>query len=465
MSAKNNNSRPATGPVISLNRKTGLFEAPSTPKRSNNPQARLSESRGLALSPTKTTSTASQSHGGSPVFKRGGTFSNQKRNLLHKSLKDYQSSDPKQMSPAFKARIEKLELYKEASKRYAERMVQTVRTRKEMEQKVSTLENRVKRLKFEDDMLLKKITDTSHKTEKTMKAKIRHQETLIEKEKRIDALARYIEKRKEMVFQEKTIRQDALRESQDDLLRFKFDIGVHMRQENSVGRQTRIQKEEARVVRAKNIVERVRSEERSHYSHRQEKEDNHRYELSHQYLTKVEAEMKKTGELESRLDNLAKLEEQLFTRLSQTQALQKERTFNLRVSSTKIEDGGMYVSKAQSDNTGLRISSLSKTLGLGKSATTTNLAHRLVPDEREEDKSGQKEEGEEEQAQEEEVQEEEAAEEGEEEEQGEEEGEEEAVEGGEEEAEEEEEVVEGEEEAAEEEEVEEYEEVEEEVEA
>ena len=392
----------------------------------------------------------------SPVFKRGGTFSNQKRGLLNKTLKEF-DNQPQPMSPALQGRFQKLEQTSELSRKTANEMIETLKDKKDLEQKVSTLENRIKRLKFEDDVMLKKINATSEKTNKIMSYKKRRQVHLLEKELRANNKNKFVEKQREEFNQERSSRQESIRGSQDEMLRFKYDVGQYMRHQNEEGSTRKRQNEIARNEKNLLTIARVRSAERELQDVRQEKEDANRNELIRNYVEKMKVEKNRTGGLGSRLENLARLEDELFSKLSQTQALHKakynelEKTFNLKVTSSALEEAnGVSVLKTKSDTTGLRPTN--KSLGVMKFAT----AHALTKVVHHEE-VGQEDE---EEAHEEKHVEEEAAE-GEEEEVVE--GEEEAVEGEEAAVEEEEEVAEGEEQAVEAEEEEEVVEGEEEV--
>ena len=334
-----------TAPYSHQNRLT--FLGPSSQNRSTAGTLRpASGSRPPTVSPSKGSKGFTiPSTLTSPVYKRGGTFGSQSRGLLIKNPKELEKSQPVRIAPIIQAKLEKYEQYKDSGKASAGEMLQTMRDRKELLEKILAVENRIKRLDFEDKLMLKKINATAEKTEKVMANKIRHQEELATRESRKHVQEEVLEQKKEAVQQVKHVRKASLQESREKVMMYKQEVGLVVRQDIGAILQKKRENESVRVERNRSLVERVKSAEKVTQESRIEKEESVRVEASKRYSSKIEVEKNKNAELESKLESLAKLEEKCFAKLSQTQALHKakyeelERTFNLKATPTKLEEG------------------------------------------------------------------------------------------------------------------------------
>ena len=337
-------------------------------------------------STAQTTYSTSQPH--SPAWsnsKRLGTFGNGKRGLLLKSTKEIEASAPRPLSPSVQAKLEKHELFKNRAKNFGNDMLQNIKSRKELEEKVVIVSNRIKRLAQEDDIMQKKIKETAKKTEKVFNNKKRHQQELVDKQMKLNTRNESIENKKGEVGQERIQRVEFIRQSQDDMLRSKSQTGDVMRVDKSLCKKQKQDNIQVQYEKNKHLIERMRDEVKVHQETREIKEENYRVGIAAQYSDKMEGEKSKSYNLQSKLQELSKLEEQLFHKLSQTQALHKttydelEKTFNLKVTVSGMEgESDLTVAKAKSDNTVIKRFDLSKSLGIQKSATAQITPSRPV---------------------------------------------------------------------------------------
>lgn len=253
------------------------------------------------------------------------------------------SSSPVPMSQTVKERFFEIEKNKQQARETGkEAHVKSVR-RKEMLDQVKILENRIKKLQQEEEVMMRKIQDTTQKTEKFTDVKKRRTDDLVTKAKRNQKQNEELNRKRQELQQERENQRRMLRQSVEESLRAKLEIANNVKMENKLNKM--IKEEKFRVQKEKNqeLINKIRSFEKSVIHSKVAREHDTKADLSQYYTEKINNDKEEAEMLEKKLRELAKLEEGMISRLNQTYSLHKskfeelENVFNMRVTTPILQ--------------------------------------------------------------------------------------------------------------------------------
>jgi len=213
--------------------------------------------------------------------------------------------------------------------------------RKEMERQVNLLESRIRRLQIEENDMVKKINDTSDKTEKILDVKKRHQEHLFNKFMSTKNHDDGLVKKRQEINKEREDHKSNLREAMLGNYKNKHDIAYTVKAENNYGKVQKEEKHKETMEKNKTTIKKIVETHTEFLNTKLTKESENRENNNSQYMSRLENEKQKTNDLGDKYKELERLEQQLLEKLSNTYSVHQakiqklEKVFNYKVKATE----------------------------------------------------------------------------------------------------------------------------------
>jgi chromosome segregation ATPase len=235
-------------------------------------------------------------------------------------------------------RFEDVRQTRDEKKQLGTEVFENVNYRKEVEKQVSMLETRVKRLQQEEKEIIKKINDTSDKTEKIIGMKKQHQEHLVDKANRKKNIEDTTEKRRQEIIQYREDQKNQIQSSVLDSLNKRQLTATSVKNENGNLKDEKNTKQDETLNKNKDIIKKINETHAEFLARKQALEEQKKEKAKSGYNSKLETERKKTEDLQSKFKELEEMEQQLLKKLSNTYNVHQEKinklekAFNLKVS-------------------------------------------------------------------------------------------------------------------------------------
>jgi len=200
-------------------------------------------------------------------------------------------------------------------------VLNTTNQRREVERQVQCMENRIKRLQFEEMQTQKKINQVMEKTQKVLANKARHEEDLANKQMRIQKKELYEQQRREEIQNQKE--EAKLNNKKQKLNRWKnrFEDAYALKKTNDdYAKQAQTKKKEEEE-KKKEAARRVREWERMSQKMRNMKKECDAKTNAEKYDVKAQLEKQKAQELEEKIKRLEEIEKELVARAGVTRSL------------------------------------------------------------------------------------------------------------------------------------------------
>jgi len=201
--------------------------------------------------------------------------------------------------------------------------------RKTLEKQVGTLENRLNKLKFEEELMAKKIKETETKTEKILSSKKRHQEDLQMKEWRAKKKEADIERRRMSARRDREESRDGLRKASLDTFKNKYERAYGVKVDNQRNKALKEHINKQIEERNRELISMVQKGSNTSMSIRIDKENKKVEMANKKYETMITNEKGKVDELNEKCKELELLENQMLERLSQSYSIHKAKVMEL----------------------------------------------------------------------------------------------------------------------------------------
>ena len=201
--------------------------------------------------------------------------------------------------------------------------------KKNMEKQVGTLENRLNKLKFEEELMEKKIKETEKKTQKVLACKQRHQEDLQMKEWRAKKKEQDIERRRSSARKDREESREGLRKASLDTFKNKYEIAYGVKVDNQRNKALKEHINKQIEERNKELISMVQKGSNTSMSMRIDKENTKLETANKKYQKVVAHERERAEELNEKCKELELLENQMLERLSQSYSIHKAKVIEL----------------------------------------------------------------------------------------------------------------------------------------
>lgn len=231
---------------------------------------------------------------------------------------------------------------KQESKEIGREALVNAAHKKELALQVQALENRIRKLKQEEEQMIKKIQETTRKTEKVANIKKRRMEDLFDKARKKEKETYELIRRKRELAKERENQKYGLKKSVEGSFREKKEIASNVKQDNAYLKKEKERKLREQNERNKELINCVKSLEKSVVESKAEHERLLRSDSSKSFFDKIRNDKEEQEALGKKLKDLSAVEEQLVNRLNQTYSIHKmkfeelEKMFNLRVSAPNV---------------------------------------------------------------------------------------------------------------------------------
>jgi len=213
--------------------------------------------------------------------------------------------------------------------------------RKEIERQVDILESRIRRLQIEENEMVKKINDTTDKTEKILDVKRRHQEDLFNRFMSTKNHNNGLDKKRQEINKEREDHKTNLREAMLGNYKNKHDVAYSIKMENNYGKVQKEEKHKETMEKNKTTIKKINETHNDFINTKLTKETEMKETNNSKYVTRLENEKNKTEELNTKYKELERLEQQLLEKLSSTYSVHQakiqklEKVFNYKVTATQ----------------------------------------------------------------------------------------------------------------------------------
>ena len=201
--------------------------------------------------------------------------------------------------------------------------------RKTLEKQVEILENRLNKLKAEENVMSKKIKDTTSKTENILTSKRRRQDELVMRDLRNKKREEDLNRKKMELLREREENRNNLKKSKLYNFKNKHDVAYTMKVDNAYHKALKDDFKRRREERNKELISKVQGVSNLSMSIRQCKDLSKKDDVNHKYADRVEKDKEKADLLAAKCKELERQEHQMLEKLSQTYNLHKEKIVEL----------------------------------------------------------------------------------------------------------------------------------------
>ena len=209
--------------------------------------------------------------------------------------------------------------------------------RKELENHVRILENRLMKLRIEEKNMQKKILDTSDKTEKTLQSKLRHQEDLTEKQMRRSDLERQLDQKRQELNNKRESDTNSRKMKTQMMLQGKQSIATDVKDIKQDARSRKDSNKTDYLSQSAQLIQKIRGDDNSRKSERLDKENEKKMMAKTQFHGRLNTNNETKQTLENKLKELEEQEQFMIEKLKQTYDLHKnkyqeyQKVFNTKV--------------------------------------------------------------------------------------------------------------------------------------
>ena len=246
------------------------------------------------------------------------------------------SAGPEMSELALKRMEESKEIFIESKNTGKESLIAEL-GRKELENHVRILENRLMKLRIEEKNMHKKILDTSDKTEKTLQSKLRHQEELTEKEMKRTDLERQLEQKRQELNNKRESDTNTRKMKTQMMLQGKLSIATDVKDIKQDARSRKDSNKTHYLSQSTQLIQKIRGDDNSRKSERLDKENQKKTMAKTQFNGRLNTNKETKQNLESKLKELEEKEQFMIEKLKQTYDLHKnkyqefQKVFNTKV--------------------------------------------------------------------------------------------------------------------------------------
>jgi len=201
--------------------------------------------------------------------------------------------------------------------------------RKTLENQVAILENRLNKLKAEENIMSKKIKETTQKTDKILVSKRRRQDEIDMKEARTKKREEDLERRRLDLLKEREENRNSLKKSKLYNFKNKHDVAYSMKADNAYHKALKDEFKRRRDERNKEMISKVQNGLNISSTMRQSKDFIKREDVGHKYVERIEKDKEQADLLAAKCKELERQEHQMLEKLSQTYNLHKEKIVEL----------------------------------------------------------------------------------------------------------------------------------------
>ena len=209
--------------------------------------------------------------------------------------------------------------------------------RKELENHVKILENRLMKLHIEEKNMHKKILDTSDKTEKTLQSKLRHQEELTEKEMRRAELEHLLDQKRQELNDKRENDGNTRKIKTQEMLQERQNIATNVKDIKQDARNQKVSNKTYHLHQSSQLIQKIRGEDNTRKTERFDRENEKKMINKTQFHGRLQTNKETKQNLESKLKELEEQEQLMVEKLKQTYNLHKnkyeayQRVFNAKV--------------------------------------------------------------------------------------------------------------------------------------
>lgn len=251
---------------------------------------------------------------------------------------------------------------------------------KELENQVQILQNRIKKLKEEEEFVSHKIKETTVKTQKVLETKKRHKEDLMNKITRELKNSLELTRLKKEILKERENQKLAICQTFEENLRAKQENANSIKLDNKLLKMIKEENNRAQMEKNKQLINKVKASENIFMRTQLVKQA--KPSVNNSLAEKIQSKKQAAEALEKRLKELSQVEEQLVSRLNNTYSLHRakfeelEKAYSINVTllneqpkpnQNKPADAGESYSKIQEEECSFDTDKESKNLQEEKS--------------------------------------------------------------------------------------------------
>jgi len=202
--------------------------------------------------------------------------------------------------------------------------------RKEIERQLTSLENRLNRLKVEEENALKKVDNTNKEAEQALANKLRHKEDLVAKEIKNRKREESMQKRKNEINQEREETKMKASTAVLELLKSRYNQAQKMKKIAEEGKAREEERRRREEEKKKAVKEGIKTWIKSTKTIKVHNENLTRKNSGVNYSEKARMEKERAQDLLSKCKQLEEMEQEMLNRLGQTRALHVAKLNDLR---------------------------------------------------------------------------------------------------------------------------------------